>query len=57
LSSGLTLLTDDELGRLRERIVQMTRAASPEQRQMATGQLEIIDLERDRRLSAPTPMQ
>jgi hypothetical protein len=54
MSAGLTLLTDDELTKLRERIVQLTRTATPEQRAMVSGQLETIDLERDRRLSAPS---
>ncbi len=54
MSAGLTLMTDDELAKLRKRIVQLTRAATPEQRAMAAGQLEAIDLEQDRRLSAPT---
>ena len=53
MSAGLTLMTDDELGKLRERIVQLTRAATPEQRAMAAGQLDAIDLEQDRRLSTP----
>jgi hypothetical protein len=54
MSAGLTLLSDDELTRLRERIAGLTRMASSEQRAMASGQLEAIDLERDRRLSAPS---
>ena len=54
MSAGLTLLSiDDELTRLRDRIVQLTRLAKPEQRMAATGQLEAIDIERDRRLSTP----
>jgi hypothetical protein len=53
MSAGLTFLTDDELGRLRERIEQLARTATPEQRTVASGQLEAIDLERDRRLAAP----
>jgi hypothetical protein len=52
VNAGLTLLTDDELGRLRDRIEQLTRTATPEQRAIASGQLEAIDLERDRRLTA-----
>ena len=52
MSAGLTLLTDHELARLRERIVQMTRTGSPDQRAMVSGQLEAIDLEQDRRVSA-----
>jgi hypothetical protein len=55
MSAGLTLLTDDELTRLRERIAGLTRTATSEQRAMASGQLEAIDVERDRRLSAPSP--
>jgi hypothetical protein len=53
MSAGLTLLTDDELTRLRDRIAGLTRTAGAGQRAMAAGQLEAIDLERDRRLSAP----
>lgn len=53
MNAGLTLLTDDELTRLRERIQQLARAAAPEQRAIAAAQLEAIDLEQDRRLSAP----
>jgi hypothetical protein len=56
MSAGLTLLSDDELTRLRERIAGLTRAATPEQRAAISGQLDAIDLERDRRLSAP-PIQ
>jgi hypothetical protein len=52
MSAGLTLLSDDELTRLRERIAGLTRTASAEQRAIAAGQLEAVDLERDRRLSA-----
>ena len=53
MSAGLTLLTNDELDRLRERIEQLVRTATPDQRAIASGQLEAIDLERDRRLAAP----
>ena len=53
MSAGLTLLSDDELSRLRERIAQLTRTATPEQRAAISGQLEAVDLEQDRRLSAP----
>jgi hypothetical protein len=53
MSAGLTLMSDDELTHLRDRISEMTRMAPPEQRMAATQQLEAIDLERDRRLSAP----
>ena len=55
MSAGLTLLTDDELSRLRERIAQLARNAAPDQRAIASGQIEAIDLERDRRLAAPPP--
>ena len=54
MSAGLTLLSDDELTRLHERIAGLARTASAEQRAMAAGQLEAIDLERDRRLSVPS---
>ena len=53
MSAGLTLLSDDELTRLRERIALLTRTAIPEQRAAISGQLEAVDLEQDRRLSAP----
>jgi len=53
MSAGLTFLTDDELSRLRERIEQLARTAAPDQRAIASGQLEAIDLERDRRLATP----
>ena len=53
MSAGLTSLTDDELERLRERIEQLTRTATPDQRAIASGQLEAIDIERDRRLAPP----
>jgi hypothetical protein len=53
MSAGLTRLSDDELARLRERIAGLSRAAMPEQRAAISGQLDAIDLERDRRLSAP----
>jgi hypothetical protein len=53
MSAGLTLLSDDELTRLRERIAGLTRTVSAEQRAMAADQLEAIDLELDRRLSVP----
>ena len=53
MSAGLTLLSDDELTRLRERIAGLTRSVSADQRAMAAGQLDAVDIERDRRLSAP----
>ena len=53
MNAGLTLLTDDELARLRERIADLTRTATPEARELASRQLETIDLERERRLSVP----
>jgi hypothetical protein len=53
MNAGLTHLTDDDLAALRERIVSI-RAATPEQRELASGQLAAIDLEQDRRLSTPT---
>jgi hypothetical protein len=55
MSAGLTLLTDDDLTRLRARIDQLIRTAGSEQRAMISSQLEAIDLERDRRLSSPSP--
>jgi len=41
------------LTHLRERIVALARVARPEQREAVAGQLEAIDIERDRRVSAP----
>jgi hypothetical protein len=52
MSAGLTLLSDEELTRLRDRIVDLARLARPEQRAAVADQLEAIDIERDRRLSA-----
>jgi hypothetical protein len=53
MSAGLTLLSDDELDRLRDRIVALNRLAKPEQRLACASQLEAIDIERERRVSAP----
>jgi hypothetical protein len=53
MSAGLTLMSDDELTRLRDRITELTRMAPPAQRMAVAQQLEAIDIERDRRLSAP----
>jgi hypothetical protein len=52
MNAGLTLMSDDELTRLRDRIAELARLASPDQRMAASQQLETIDIERDRRLSA-----
>ncbi len=52
MGAGLTLLSDSELTALHERITALFRAAAFEQRQAASRQLELIDLERERRLSA-----
>ena len=51
--SGLTLLSDEELTRLRDRIFQLRRTAPPEQRALAAEKLEAIDVERERRISVP----
>jgi hypothetical protein len=53
MGAGLTLLSDSELTTLRERIAALSRGATMEQRLAASQQLELIDLERERRLSAP----
>ena len=53
MTAGLTLLSEDELTRLRQRIEDLARTAKPEQRLAAAQQLEAIDIERERRLSAP----
>ena len=52
MASGLTHLSEDDLGRLRSRIEQVMRNGTPEQRSMAAEQLEGVDLERERRLAA-----
>jgi len=49
--SGLAPLTDEELARLRERVMQLMRTGQPQQRALAADQLEAIDVERERRLS------
>ncbi len=51
MSAGLTLLSDDELERLRSRIAQLELSGTRDQRMAAAAQLEAIDLEADRRLS------
>lgn len=53
MTAGLTLLSDDELARLRRRIEDLARTAKPEHRLAAAQQLEAIDVERERRLSIP----
>lgn len=53
VSAGLSLLSDDELERLRTRVVEAVRVGTPVQRMAMSGQLEAIDIETDRRLSAP----
>jgi len=53
MTAGLTLLSDDELTRLRQRIKDFARTADPEHRLTAAQQLEAIDVERERRLSTP----
>jgi hypothetical protein len=50
MNAGLTLLSDDDLTALRDRVASI-RAITPEQRESASGQLAAIDLEQDRRLS------
>ena len=46
-------MEDDALTKLRSRIEQLIRTMGPEQRLAAAGQLEAIDIERDRRISTP----
>jgi hypothetical protein len=53
MNARLALLSDDEIDRLRSRIIQLTRMGTPEQRQTSADQLEAIDIERERRLSPP----
>jgi hypothetical protein len=56
MTARLALLGDDEIDRLRSRIMQLMRMGTPEQRQTSANQLEAIDVERERRLSLP-PVQ
>ena len=53
MAGTLSLLSDDELTRLRSRVEQLMRAGTPEQRMAASNQLETIDIERERRICAP----
>jgi hypothetical protein len=52
MNAGLTMLSDDELTRLRQRIAKLAPLAKPEQKAVVASQLEAIDVERDRRLVA-----
>lgn len=54
MAGTLSLLSDDELTRLRGRVEQLMRIGTPEQRTGISEQLEAIDIERERRISAPT---
>jgi hypothetical protein len=54
MAGTLSLLSDDELTRLRSRVEQLMRTGTPEQRIAASNQLETIDIERERRIGAPT---
>ena len=49
----LSSMSEDELTRLRTRVEQLMRIGTFEQRAAAPGQLETIDIERERRLAAP----
>ena len=51
MGAGLTLLSDDELTRLRGRVANLAQSAKPEQRVALAQRLEDIDIERDRRLA------
>ena len=53
VSAGLSLLSDEELERLRARVAEVVRLGTPAQRMAMSGQLEAIDIETDRRLSTP----
>lgn len=52
MNAGLTMLSDDELTRLRERIAKLAALAKAEQKTVVANQLEAIDVERERRLVA-----
>jgi hypothetical protein len=47
-------MSDDELTRVRARIEQAMRTGTFERRMAVFGQLEAIDIERERRISAPS---
>ena len=49
----LSLMSDDELARLRARIEDLMRKGTSAQRAAVSGQLEAIDVERERRISVP----
>jgi hypothetical protein len=53
MSARLSLLSDDEIAQLRQRVERLTRMGTPTQRQASTSQLEAIDVERERRLAPP----
>jgi hypothetical protein len=53
MGDGLSRLSDDDLTRLRGRIEQLMRTGLSNQRSAASAQLEAVDIERERRISAP----
>ncbi len=53
MSAGLTSLSDDDLLRLRDRVVRAGRLEAPDQRTAIIKQLESIDVERGRRVALP----
>ena len=52
MAGTLSSMSDDELTRLRARIEQLIRTGTSEQRMAMSGQLEAIDIERERRIFA-----
>jgi hypothetical protein len=53
MNAGLTMLSDDELTRLRERIAKLAALTQPEETAVIAARLETIDIERERRLAQP----
>jgi hypothetical protein len=53
MNAGLTMLSDDELTCLREKIAKLAALAQPEQKAVIANQLETIDIEQERRLVQP----
>jgi len=52
MTGTLSSMSDEDLTRLRARIEQMMRRGTSEQRLAISGQLEAIDVERERRIFA-----
>jgi len=52
MAGSLSTMSDEELTRIRARIEQLMRTGTSEQRMAVSGQLEAIDVERERRIFA-----